>query len=369
MSTTIQYHAPADMPKKRGPKTKVHHGPLPAPLKLLARLCIKHDGPGNLTYWDRIFEEAEVQSEELTTMINERKAKYQTFKKSRLRFLVDRQYRKSFNEYRTNCEITSGRITSPRSVVQIKKPAPKLKVTTHPKIIRLAPPSNADDDFPSHLKRFAVSIAKSELGTGGEACYDCLRRTTPEAKDFDKLDAKTKQTVLKFKDNTKQLLKNKVMPPYQFDYKFTIDGMQHFQNFMLKHNEQLSMYNKEERSLPEIFKELAFHLSRARLYKGVYKNDWLFLHRQPMCMALRTLLQKNRKVLVQCRNKESFKTFLSKIHPLVKQMEQSRMNIATCGSCAGNLKKEKSSQRDDAASALLTLAHSDSSSYASDGST
>jgi hypothetical protein len=83
----------------------VHNGPLPEHLKLLAKLCIKHDGPGNLTDWDRIFEEAEQLSEELFIMIKERRAKYPTFKKSRLRFLVDSQYRKAFNDYRANCEL------------------------------------------------------------------------------------------------------------------------------------------------------------------------------------------------------------------------------------------------------------------------
>jgi hypothetical protein len=367
MSILIQY--PPDMRKKRGPKTKVYNGPLPEHLKLLAELCIKHDGPGNLTYWDRIFEEAEQLSEELFIMIKERRAKYPTFKKSRLRFLVDRQYRMAFNDYRTNCELAMGRHPSPSSVIQVQKVAvTKASSVSRSSVIQSPLSDDACDNFPSHLKRFAVAIAQSELGSGGEACYECLRRYTPEAKDFDKLDSETKQAVLRFKDTTKESLRNKVIPPYQFDYKFTIDGMQHFQNFMAKNNEHISLYNKEERSLPEVFKEFAFHLSRANLYRTVYMNEWLFLHRQPMCMALRTLLQKDRKVLVHCRNKESFKSYLSKIHPLVKQMEQGRMNVVTCGSCAGNLRMEKASQRDDAASALLTLAHSDSSSYTSDGS-
>jgi predicted DNA-binding protein YlxM (UPF0122 family) len=302
-------------------------------------------------------------------MIKERRAKYPTFKKSRLRFLVDRQYRRAFNDYRANCELVMGRHPPPSSVIQDQKMAvAKAKLVPQSPVIETVPADDSWDNLPSHLKQFAEAIAQSELGTGGEACYECLRRYTPEAKDFDKLDLKTKQAVLHFKDTMKEHLNHNMIQPDHFDYNFTIDGMQHFQNFMAKQNEYSSLYNKEERSLPEIFKELAFHLSRATLYKTVYKNEWHFLHRQPMCMALRTLLQKNRKVLVHFRSKESFKSYLSKIHPLVKQMERGRMNVVTCGSCAVNLKMENASQRDDAASALLTLAHSDSSSYTSDGS-
>ena len=45
---TTHYPINASQPKKRGPKTKVHRGPLPEHLKLLARLCVKHDGPVTL---------------------------------------------------------------------------------------------------------------------------------------------------------------------------------------------------------------------------------------------------------------------------------------------------------------------------------
>jgi hypothetical protein len=211
------------------------------------------------------------------------------------------------------------------------------------------------------LKRFAAAIAKSEPGTGGEVCFDSSRRMTPDAKDFDNLNSKSKCALMDYKNDTKELLQDNVMPPHQLEHNAIIDGIHHFQNFMVKHNEHLGLFNKEERNLPVIFKEFAFHLSRARLYKSVCRDEWLFLHRQPMCMALRTLLQKNRKLLVQCRSKVCFKSFLSKIHPIINALERDRMNVATRGSCAGNLRIDKASQMDDAASALLTLAYSDSS--------
>jgi hypothetical protein len=369
MSTILQCAPPAtSLPKKRGPKTKLHQGPLPEHLKLLARLCVKHDGPGNLTYWDRIFEDAERLSGELFDMINERKAKYQTFKKSRLRFLVDRPYRKAFNAYRFHCEQIMERHESPYSVVQTEQLSVAGKQSLSTNLEALSDSVEASHGIPCHLKRFSAAAAKSELGTGGEACFDCLRRTTQDAKEHEVLFSTAKRAVFDFNGNTKDQSKDDVMPPYQLEYNATIDGMQHFQNFMAMHNENLGLFNKDERNLPEIFKEFAFHLSRARLYKFVYKNEWLFLHRQPMCMALRTLLQKNRKLLVKCRNKECFKSFLSKIHPLVNTLEHGRMDVATCSSCASSLRIDKASQRDDAASALLTLAHSDSSSYTSEGS-
>ena len=241
------------MRKKRGPKIKVHNGPLPEHLKLLAKLCIKHDGPGNLTYWDRIFEEAEQLSEELFIMIKERRAKYPTFKKSRLRFLVDSQYRKAFNDYRANCELAMGRHPPPSSVIQDQKMAvAKAKLVPQSQVIQTVPADDSWDNLPSHLKQFAEAIAQSELGTGGEACYECLRRYAPEAKDFDKLDLKTKQAVLHFKDTMKEHLNCNMIQPYHFDYNFTIDGMQHFQNFMAKQNEHSSLYNlrSTSRELP-----------------------------------------------------------------------------------------------------------------------
>ena len=85
------------------------------------------------------------------------------------------------------------------------------------------------DTLPSHLKKFAEAMAQSELGTGDEACYECLRRCIPEAKDFDKLDLKTKQAVLRFKDTTQESLRHNVTQPYDFDYNLTIDGIHHFQ--------------------------------------------------------------------------------------------------------------------------------------------
>jgi hypothetical protein len=369
ISTAFESAQPAiGIPKKRGPKTKLHQGPLPDHLKLLARLCIKHDGPGNLTYWDRIFEDAEQLSSELFDMINERKAKYQTFKKSRLRFLVDRPYRKAFNAYRLNCEQITDRCASPISVVQTKRLA---AADTQSKPAKFNTQAEADETcfvLPCRLKRFAGATANSDLGSGCDACFDCLRRITPEAKDYAKLDSKIKRAVLDYKNETHELLKDNVIPPHQVEYNDIVDGMHHFQKFMAKHNEHLSLFSKDERNLPVIFKEFAFHLSRARLYESVYKTEWLFLHHQPMCMALRTLLQKNRKLLMQCRGKECFKSFLSKIYPLVISLERDRVDHVTCGSRAGNLIIAKASQRDDAASALLTLAHSDSSSYTSDGS-
>lgn len=366
MSTIVHCAPPTlNLPKKRGPKTKLHQGPLPEHLKLLARLCVKHDGPGNLTYWDRIFEDAEQLSGELFDMINERKAKYQTFKKSRLRFLVDRPYRKAFNAYRFHCEQIMERRESPNSVAQTKQLSVADKKSLPTNFDALKDSVDASLDFPCHFKRFAAAVAKSELGTGGQACFECLRRTKPEAEAYEMLNLKAKHAVV---DKSNELVSADVISSDQLEYKAAIDGAQHFQNFMAKHNENLGLFNKDERNLPEIFKEFAFHLARARLYKSSYNNEWVFLQRQPMCMALRTLLQKNRKLLVQCQNKECFKSFLSKIHPLVNALEQRRMDAATCGNCAGIVRIDKPSQRDDAASALLTLAHSDSSSYTSEGS-
>ena len=362
MSTSLECAQPAiGMPKKRGPKTKLHQGPLPEHLQLLARLCVKHDGPGNLTYWDRIFEDAERLSGELFDMINERKAKYQTFKKSRLRFLVDRPYRKAFNAYRINCEQIMERRESPISVVQTERLAATEMKPSPTKFNKKLESVETCFSLPCHMKRYATAIAQSELGSEGEASFDSMRCTT----DFDQLDSKMNLGVMDKKKDTKGHLRDNVIPP-QFEHNAIIDGMHHFQNFMVKHNEHLSLFNKEERNLPVTFKEFAFHLSRARIHKNVYKDEWLFLHRQPMCMALRTLLQKNRKLLVQCRSKECFKSFLSKIHPIIKALEQDRMNVAQRGSLAGNLRIDKASQLDDAASALLTLAYSDSSSYTSD---
>jgi hypothetical protein len=167
---------------------------------------------------------------------------------------------------------------------------------------------------------------------------------------------KTKQAVLHFKDTMKEHLNCNMIQPYHFDYNFTIDGMQHFQNFMAKQNEHSSLYNLRSTSRELPCMRLSIRMN------GTSCID------SPCAWLYKTLLQKNRKVLVHFRSKESFKSYLSKIHPLVKQMERGRMNVVTCGSCAVNLKMENASQRDDAASALLTLAHSDSSSYTSDGS-
>ena len=132
---TVQSGTPSKnsfaLPKKRGPKIKIHQGPLPEHLKLLARLCVKHDGPGNLTYWDRVFEDAERQSKELFDMIQARIAKYPTFKKSRLRFLVDRPYRKAFNMYRSDCELFINRRDSPVSVLQTKQLATASAQSNH----------------------------------------------------------------------------------------------------------------------------------------------------------------------------------------------------------------------------------------------
>lgn len=362
------------LPKKRGPKAKIFRGPLPEHLKLLARLCIKHDGPGNLTYWNRIFEEAERDSEELHKLILEKQEKYPTFKKSRLRFLVDRQYRHSFNDYRAKNEASMGKLPSPRSVTQLSGP-PK---TTAAPLPHVAPRYEADlsqEGLANHLMTFAASIAESELSTGGKACWDCLRRNNdiPQLEPLFEANAPLDPDMQRVVFEHKNFLKRQMTldrshdinngPHVQFDYKVTIDGFQYFQQFLTKCYELLQI-TKEERSLPEIFKEFAFHFARARLYKSVYKNEWAFLHRQPICMALRTLLQKNRKVLVTCTKKDCFKTFLHKILPLVKAMERPRMNVVTCRSCAGCMKQ--ADKQDDAVTALLSL--SQSSDYSSDGS-
>jgi hypothetical protein len=362
------------LPKKRGPKAKVFRGPLPEHLKLLARLCIEHDGPGNLTYWNRIFEEAEKNCKELHDLILEKQEKYPTFKKSRLRFLVDRQFRHSFNDYRTQLEVNMGRAPSPRSVMgQLpKQTAGPVPFVPPPSTFRNVPVPTECEGLAKHLMKFAGSIAESELLTGGKPCWDCLRRNNdipeliPLFQANAPLDPDMQRVVFEHKNFLKRQMAHDRALDYenidieaQTDYKVTFDGFQYFQHFLNKCHELIPL-TKEERNLPEIFKEFAFHFARARLYKSVYKNEWAFLHRQPICVALRTLLLKNRKVLNTCTKKDSFKTFFLKIQPLVESMEQPRMNVATCRSCAGCIKK--ADKQDDAVTALLSLASTSSDS-------
>ena len=298
------------------------------------------------------------------SMIEEKRAKYQTFKKSRLRFLVDRQYRPAFNEYRSKLEVSMGRVPPPWLTV---KPPQQPTSTSAPPTLAPKKTVVPTDPRKNHLQTLASAVAKSELSTGGEACWDCMKRHNDVPELGPLLDAKgetlddaSKTYVNKYKNHVKKADHNGA-PPSQFDYKFTVDGIHHLQDFLRIYHDQLCMFSRDERNLPEIFREFGYHLARATVYKSVYSDEWAFLRRQPMCMALRTLLTKNRQVLVTCREKPVFQSFMRKILPIVKSLEQPRKGI--CGGCAGNLKKPN--ERDAAANALLFLATSD---YSSDGS-
>jgi hypothetical protein len=395
--------------KKRGPKKKVFGGPLPIHLKLLAELCVKHSGPGSITYWDRILVDAQQQSQDLTHLIQEKKDTYSTFHKSRIRFLVDRQYRSAFKSYREMLEAKKregfpaapaskaataarsqkggSRVHQPRSK-RGKASSSSSGVSTIPPLLpppplpRPIPNLAVYEKIPLNLRQYAVLVAESELTTGGSPCWDCLRRSKKQSSPLVTLFEQEDQAAVMtlepdlqpYKDYVKAQMMKDFKLPHFYDYKFTVDGMRQFQRFLKDFNIKISSFSKEERNLPEIFKEFAFHLARLQFYKKIYTDEWVFLHRQPLCVALRTLLEKNQQVLITAQERPVFQSFSTKVLPMVEALERPRMNVEVCGTCASNLNKpqdvfagRKVSRVDDAANALLKLSTRDDESSTEEG--